>query len=341
MQIKYLHKNIYRLYSYARTQESLDKYREKYQLIVNKWEKLKSEGVSDALCQEFVGVSRATYYRAKAKLSDLAKNIIPPSKKPKRVNKPRWGEAQRQLVLQIRRANPTYGKAKIAVILKRDHGLSISESTVGRIIKHLMGRGLVIRSSSALRARRIREFKGHAKAWQYGMKGNKPGEMIQIDHMTVSKNQLYIKHFQAWDRKSKFIFANVYHKATSLTAKKFLLELQKQSPFKIQSIQVDGGSEFMKDFEQACQELDIALYVLPPRRPQWNGGVERGNRIFREEFYDRPNLLADTIGAMRVELSKAVQKYNTYRPHSALNGLTPMQYINNTLSEANSLSHSY
>ncbi|GHS93633.1 hypothetical protein AGMMS49949_06980 [Alphaproteobacteria bacterium] len=41
----------------------------------------------------------------------------------------------------------------------------------------------------------------------------------------------------------------------------------------------------MKEFEEACEELGISLYVLPPRWPDPNGGVERGNRTFREEFY--------------------------------------------------------
>ena len=89
----------------------------------------------------------------------------------------------------------------------------------------------------------------------------------------------------------------------------------------------------MADFEDACAELGIPLFVLPPRKPTYNGGVERGNRIFREEFYNRNDLLADSIGAMRVELKKALHKYNTYRPHRNLKGLTPMEYIQNTLLE--------
>jgi hypothetical protein len=40
MQIKGLHKNIYKLYAYARTQECLDVYRKKYESKVHKWEKL-------------------------------------------------------------------------------------------------------------------------------------------------------------------------------------------------------------------------------------------------------------------------------------------------------------
>lgn len=49
----------------------------------------------------------------------------------------------------------------------------------------------------------------------------------------------------------------------------------------------------MKEFEEACACMNIKLFALPPKRPQWNGGVERGNRIFREEFYSRKDILAD------------------------------------------------
>jgi putative transposase len=340
MQIKGLHRNLYRLYSYARTQECLEAYRKKYQDIVTKWEKLKSEGVSDKLCQEFVGCSRSTYYRAKNKLEELNKNIIPPSKKPRKLNKPHWGEPEKQLVLKVRRENPTYGKEKIAIILKRDHGQTISESTVGRILKTLFEKGLVQKSASAVRSKRKRDFnKGHAKPWTFKKyKDMVLGERVQIDHMTATKNGITCKHFQGWERKSKYIDANVYSNAKSRSAKRFLLELIENAPFHIDSIQVDGGSEFMAEFEEACEALGIELIVLPPAKPTYNGGVERGNRIFREEFYARRDMLADSVCGIRAELKKAVNKYNTYRPHKSLKGMTPMAYIQSNLSEANNLS---
>ena len=34
---------------------------------------------------------------------------------------------------------------------------------------------------------------------------------------------------------------------------------------------------------------------------------------------------------MRYQLKKAVKKYNNFRPHYNLKGLTPMQYINNNI----------
>jgi putative transposase len=330
MQIIGLHKNIYKLSSYALSQEKLEIHRKKYEKQVRHWKKLKSEGVSDSTCEEIIGISRATYYRYKNRLAELEKGILPPSKKPKTLRKPHWGESEKQLVLRLRRENPTYGKAKIAVILKRDHELTLSESTVGRILKCLMNKGLIQKSLSAPRQKRRRRFKGHAQPWEYGMKITKPGQMIQIDHMTVSKNGFSAKHFQAWDPTSKFIHAGLYSNAKSRTAKKFLKELIQKAPFKIESIQVDGGSEFMKDFEEACAELGILLFVLPPKRPQYNGGVERGNRIFREEFYSRKDLFPNSVHGLRSHLSKSLEKYNSYRPHFSLKGLTPLQYIHDS-----------
>ena len=137
MQIQGLHKNIYRFSSYALSQEKLEIHRKKYEVPVRKWEKLKSEGVSDKTCQEILGVSRATYFRYKKRLDELAKGILPPSKKPKNIRKPQWGEAEKQLVLKIRREDKTYGKEKISLILKRDYAQTMSESTVGRILTHL------------------------------------------------------------------------------------------------------------------------------------------------------------------------------------------------------------
>jgi len=155
----------------------------------------------------------------------------------------------------------------------------------------------------------------------------KIGERVQIDHMTVSKNGITFKHFQGWERKSKYLDAKVYSNANAKNAKRFLIDFVQRTPFPILSIQVDGGSEFMADFEDACAELNIPLIVLPPKKPQYNGGIERSNRTLREEFYAKPDLLEDSIRGIQHALTKELIKYNTYRPHHNLKGLTPMQYI--------------
>jgi hypothetical protein len=58
----------------------------------------------------------------------------------------------------------------------------------------------------------------------------------------------------------------------------------------------------MNEFEEDYEKLQSPLYVLPPTSPKKNGGVERGNKTFREEFYEGSKLLAESLGSMRYEL---------------------------------------
>lgn len=340
MQITGLPGNFYRFYSYSKRHEiknphkNLEKYGKKYVEYVEKWEKFLAKGVHKKILQDVVGISQATYYRYKKKIHELSKGSEPLSKRPKRIQVSKISPETCEKVLILRKENPTYGKAKITVLLKREYLINIGESTVGRILKKLKEQGKIIKSPSALRIKKKRTFKQHAQKWTYGMKAHTPGELIQIDHMTVTKNGKTVKHFQAWDPITKYLYADVFTNATSSSAAKFLRNFIASAPFPIVSIQVDGGSEFMADFEKEAQKINLPLFVLPPRRPQWNGGVERGNRTLREEFYANTNLLADTLKTMRGELAKFIQKYNTYRPHFKLKGMTPIDYTKSILKAA-------
>ncbi|MBC7218044.1 MAG: transposase, partial [Candidatus Caldatribacterium sp.] len=82
--------------------------------------------------------------------------------------------------------------------------------------------------------------------------------------------------------------------------------------------QVDGGSEFYGEFEEACREYGIELFVLPPRSPKLNGVVERLNRTFREEFWAYYDDAVD-LKTMRDHLKRWTEEvYNRRRPHWSL-----------------------
>ena len=53
-------------------------------------------------------------------------------------------------------------------------------------------------------------------------------------------------------------------------------------PFPVKAIQVDGGNEFQRDFEHACQEPGLHLFLLLPKSPKLNGHVERAQRTHIE-----------------------------------------------------------
>ena len=79
-------------------------------------------------------------------------------------------------------------------------------------------------------------------------------------------------------------------------------------------------------FEDACQEQGVPLHVLPPRRPQWNGCVERTNRSARIEFwglYDGPL----TVAGVAPALARFEFFFNYERPHTSLACRTPNDYL--------------
>lgn len=116
-----------------------------------------------------------------------------------------------------------------------------------------------------------------------------------------------------------------YGVATSEIAAKFMDYMQAKFPFQVISIQVDGGSEFMGDFEALCQERGIILLVLPPRRPQYNGSVERVNGTVKHEFYQFYEG-GSNFEQLNLSIERYAQIYNTVRPHQAIQNMTPLEY---------------
>ncbi|WP_164835721.1 integrase core domain-containing protein, partial [Thermus tenuipuniceus] len=59
--------------------------------------------------------------------------------------------------------------------------------------------------------------------------------------------------------------------------------------------------------------------------PKLNGHVERLQRTFREEFYTRA--LPTRVGELQAELKAYLEHYNRRRPHMALGGLAPLEFL--------------
>ena len=125
---------------------------------------------------------------------------------------------------------------------------------------------------------------------------------------------------------SRWDVVDVYSVATARTAADFLIAMKERSPFPVRAIQVDGGSEFMAQFETACKESGLQLFVLPPRSPKLNGHVERAQRTHTEEFWERYDGDLDLL-SLRPAVPAWERHYNTFRPHQALAGRTPAEYL--------------
>jgi putative transposase len=230
-------------------------------------------------------------------------------------------------VLALREAHPGMGKEKIWKILARD-GRYTSISTVGRILKRLKARGVLReppRNGITKRKRRLIRPYATRKPKEYH--ASQPGDLVQVDTLDVRPlSNVHFKHFTARDVTSRWDVVEAYRSATAGNARKFLNTLLERTPFPVRGIQVDGGSEFMAEFEQACAEKGIRLFVLPPHSPKLNGHVERAQRTHTEEFYDLYMGELD-LKSVNQALREWEIFYHTVRPHHSLDLRTPAEYL--------------
>lgn len=292
------------------------------------WQALRGRGLPGLEASQALGLARATLYRWQKRLREWGpKGLEDRSRRPHRRRQPTWRPELAQAVLRLREQFPRWGKDRLVILLRRQ-GFAVSTSMVGRILARLKARGVLKEPPRArVWARRQQRPRPYAIRKPGDYLVERPGHLVQVDTLDVRPLPgVVLKHFTARDVVSRWDVVEVYPRASATTAASFLETLLKRSPFPVQALQVDGGAEFQAAFEEACQRRGLRLFVLPPRSPKLNGHVERAQRTHREEFYEVYD------GDLEVKaLNQALREwewiYNYLRPHQALHGRTPAEYL--------------
>ena len=104
----------------------------------------------------------------------------------------------------------------------------------------------------------------------------RPDQAVRVD--TLAANLCpgrAIMHFTSVDhrshRGSTMAVANATASSTARSSDKLVTTV----PFRIEAVQVDGGSEFMAEFETACRKKGFTLAAVPPKPPKMNGRADR------------------------------------------------------------------
>jgi transposase InsO family protein len=289
---------------------------------LHRFEHARRDGLTAERAAKAVGVSRSSLHR-------WGQRLEPKSRRPRRVRVRTWTSELVRAVERLRQDFPMWGRAKLGPLVRAE-GFTASDSTIGRIIRALVERG-VVEPVPTLRhrphARRWTAKRRFAARLPKDLKAHTPGGLVQLDTVFVNLTPTKaIKHFTAYDPVAKWTVGKAYNRATSQAAASFLDKLTADMPFTVEAIQVDGGSEFMAAFEEACETKGIRLYVLPPKCPQMNGAVERCNGAWRYEFYETYDL-PNSVEALNPILDSFQHLYNHHRPHGALGGRTPAAYL--------------
>lgn len=102
-----------------------------------------------------------------------------------------------------------------------------------------------------------------------------------------------------------------------------LLVLWRGAP---RQIRLDNGPELISHrLEAWAQEHGIELAHIQPGKPAQNAYIERFNRTFREDVLDA--YLFHSLQEVRGIVEPWIEEYNAVRPHEALRGLSPYQFV--------------
>lgn len=278
-------------------------------------------------CRHF-DISPQTFYRWKGRYDGRhLETLESRSHRPKKVRQPLYSVELVEVVVRLREQYPRWGKDKLLVLLEKE-GLRTSASTVGRILACARKRGILREPSpnyvSASKRARKRPY-AIRKPKEYEAK--QAGDIVEVDTLDLRPLPgVMLKHFTAHDVICKWDVLDVYRQATASNAAGFIETIEARMPFTVKALQVDGGSEFQAVFEEVCQKRGIKLFVLPPRSPKLNGGVERAHRTHTEEFYEVTDSTFE-LDELRSDLLEWETTYNTVRPPQALHYLTPAMFL--------------
>ncbi len=234
------------------------------------------------------------------------------------------------LIRSIRAETPMPGAERIALRLKKRHGITMEWRTIHKVLKR---EGLVCTR------KRLKKNSRSIPQAKY------PGELVQIDVVYARKYKgEWLYQFTAIDCASRWRFAWVTQEQSNHTAIIFLKKLIVAAPFRIQAIQTDNGSIFtnyytgyrksadplhprLHIFDQVCRAHGIVHFLIDPGKPAQNGKVERSHRTDREEFWNAVRFR--TIIELKRKHNAHLLRYNTLREHLALGGKTPAEYLSN------------
>ena len=100
------------------------------------------------------------------------------------------------------------------------------------------------------------------------------------------------------------------------------------------TLKTDGGAQFVaRRFQEGCRTIGISLMATRKRRAEDNGMRESWNGHFRQDYLwvREPMPFLET----RQVVDEGVVDYNTHRPHSSLEYLTPSEYAERKKEEQN------
>ncbi len=247
------------------------------------------------------------------------------------------------LIIQIRDGSlNSWGKEKIARVLKRDYGINVNPNTVNKYLhKHQrISPKISLKNIKAFEEKKKRDsedilFKVKFRPPRI-IKDYAPGALMEKDMKYVAKpGQQYDagKHkenfwyqFTEIDSFTRIRAIEVTDKQDTQTAIALHKEAVRRLPFKIACENTDNGFENNNDFSRELKKEKVFHFYSNTGTPTDNPRVERSHLTDDLEFYSKGGNISNDLEEQKEKVKDWEDLYNLKRPHQALGYLTPMEF---------------
>lgn len=285
------------------------------------WYWTKADGNARATCRHF-GISPKVFYFWKNRFSETALVTLEErSHRPHRLRESTLNGTEIERIVALRQRHLRYSKLKLAILYREQYGEPISSWKIQQVIqRHQLYPNPKAAENTAKKRRRAVKKKRITDL----LAQKQTGFLFCLDTVFVrfaGKKRVILT---AIDRHSRFAYARMYRNPSSAAAADFLRRLYRLMDGKLVHIQTDNGSEFMKYFEVAINDLKLTHWWSRAYTPKDNPICERFNRTIKEEFVGAGNGFWD-CGTFNLKLVEWLVEYDCYRPHAALGYRRPIE----------------
>jgi len=287
-----------------------------------------TQGKNVSLTAAHFGLTRKTVHKWLKRFKDDGLPALEEvSRAPIQVRKRQISLEQRIRVRSLRKRFPRYGKMKLVRLYLKQYQEVLSSWKIQKVIEE---DELYPNKVKAAKARRKQVLaKVHLK--QRVTKLRKAGKINYLWHVDTVILTLtsggYRYLLTAIDEVSKLAFARLYTTHSSRKATDFLERLMYLTDHQVVNLHHDNGSEFKKEFEDACSTLCLPQWYSRPHTPKDNPVLERFNRTIQEEFMEETEADILFVDEFNQVLTDWLIHYNLERPHQTLDYQTPLEYL--------------
>lgn len=232
------------------------------------------------------------------------------------------------IIRKIRKEYPAFSAVKVSILLFRDYAIKVSAATVGRIInKFNLFFSKLVQHKYALSkaAKRGWQSRKAKERMRYYMKPEKPRHIVEFDMKHIKNGGCRQYALCAIDTYTKEAIIHICSTPSALNGSIAMQKVLNRFGKDIILVCDNGSENFGQTFDLLEKE-NVRQVFARPHTPKDKPHIENFIGKYQKECLDESENRIYTVKERQEETNRWLNDWHFYRPHQALNYMTPAEY---------------